>query len=293
MFTFGAILATIFLFIFGVFLIWGLIQLFRKKDIRKPFLFSGISLAVAIVGIVLVFIYPAPPVTQTTAEKAESKAIKEDDKVKETSDKKKKAESKDKAKKEKQANELKRTQALEESKKLEEQKARETELKKKKEADELAKKQEQEKIALEEQKKKAAELEEKKKQEAKNKATATLLPPADTVYGQLPKKKLKENSSGMYSDEKNDITYMTDERNEIYHVEVHFDKSLGLNIEMDKSFLVEHAMDYMADDANLIQTKSDRDFVYESKKYKKKYDVLFVNDNDENIVTRVIVSKHM
>ncbi|KMT62522.1 hypothetical protein [Paenilisteria newyorkensis] len=293
MFTFGAILATIFLFIFGVFLIWGLIQLFRKKSTRKPFLLSGISLAVAVVGIVLVFIYPAPPVTQSTAEKAESKTIKEDDKVKEASDQKKKAESEDKDKKEKQAAELKKTQALEESKKLKEQQAKEAELEKKKEAAELAKKQEQEKIALEEQKKKAAELEEKKKQEAKKKAATTPVPPADTVYGQLPKKKLTKRSSELYSDEKNGITYIVGDNNNIFQVEVDFDMALGINIEMDKSFLVEHAMDYMADDATLIQTKSDRDFVYESKKYKKKYDVLFVNDNDENIVTRVIVSKHM
>ncbi|MBC2165074.1 hypothetical protein HCB26_00630 [Listeria booriae] len=76
MFTFGAILATIFLFIFGVFLILALIQLFRKKNTRKPFLLSGISLAVAIVGIVLVFIYPAPSATQNTAETAESRMIK-------------------------------------------------------------------------------------------------------------------------------------------------------------------------------------------------------------------------
>ncbi|MBC1811423.1 hypothetical protein HCA60_02825 [Listeria booriae] len=40
-------------------------------------------------------------------------------------------------------------------------------------------------------KKEAAELEEKKKQEAKKKATATAtVPPVDTVYGQLPDKKL-------------------------------------------------------------------------------------------------------
>ncbi|MBC1561003.1 hypothetical protein [Listeria booriae] len=167
-------------------------------------------------------------------------------------------------------------------------------MKKKKEAAELAKKQEQEIIALEEQKKKAAELEEKKKQEAKKKATAAATaPPVDTVYGQLPDKKLTKRSSELYSDEKNGITYIVGDNNNIFQVEVDFDMGLGINIEMDKSLLIEHAMDYMAGDADLIQTKSDREFVYESKKYNKKYDVLFVNDNDENIVTRVIVSKHM
>ncbi|MBC1811422.1 hypothetical protein HCA60_02820 [Listeria booriae] len=54
-----------------------------------------------IVSIVLVFIYPAPSATQNTAEKVESKTIKEDDKVTGASNQKKKSESEDKSKKEK------------------------------------------------------------------------------------------------------------------------------------------------------------------------------------------------
>ncbi|MBC1491449.1 hypothetical protein HCI99_06380 [Listeria booriae] len=174
MFTFGAILATFFLIIFGVSLIWGLIQLMRKKNIRKPLLFSGISFAIAIIGIVLVFTFPAPTTTQTTAEKTESKAIKDDTKIKEDADKKEQARLEKDAEKEKQDAEIKKAQALEVTKKIEEQKAKDEALKKKKEADELAKKEalakqkEQEKLALE-QKEKQDKQKASKKDELKSK----------------------------------------------------------------------------------------------------------------------------
>ncbi|MED3563268.1 hypothetical protein [Bacillus xiapuensis] len=48
----------------------------------------------------------------------------------------------------------------------------------------------------------------------------------------------------------------------------------------------------MAEDASLIQTKDETDFVYESKKLDKKYNVAFVSDGGDNVITRVIVSEH-
>ena len=59
---------------------------------------------------------------------------------------------------------------------------------------------------------------------------------------------------------------------------------------MDKDFLTNHAFDYMAEDAALIQTISDKEFVYESTSLGKRYLVVFSNNE---VISRVIVSQNL
>ncbi|TQR16331.1 hypothetical protein FG384_18910 [Psychrobacillus vulpis] len=80
---------------------------------------------------------------------------------------------------------------------------------------------------------------------------------------------------------------------EIFQAEVNLEASLGINVEMDQSFLSGHAMDYMAEDASLVQTISTTEFVYESVALGKKYDVLYVSDTGDTVISRVIVSQHL
>ncbi|MFC6117300.1 hypothetical protein ACFPVV_01535 [Macrococcoides bohemicum] len=108
------------------------------------------------------------------------------------------------------------------------------------------------------------------------------------VYGSMSDN-LKEKGL-FFIDEKNNISYMGDKDN-IFQVEKEIDKNLGITIDLDKNFLTEHAFDYMEDDASMVQQKSENEFVYESKKIGKKYDVIFSRP-DGKIVERIIVSQH-
>lgn len=112
---------------------------------------------------------------------------------------------------------------------------------------------------------------------------------AGTVFGTLDTMKLKKTSDSMYLDEERDVMYLM-AGEEVFQVEVNFDPALGLNVELDKAHLTNHAMDYMAADASLVQTVSEKEFVYESASLGKKYTVVF---SGEEAVTRVIVSQNI
>lgn len=114
----------------------------------------------------------------------------------------------------------------------------------------------------------------------------------DMVYGKLDIENYKRESDLLYRDEERNVLYLL-AGDEIFQAEVNLDAALGINLEMDQSFLTGHAFDYMAEDASLVQTKSENEFVYESKILGKKYDVLFVSDTGDNVITRIIVSQHI
>lgn len=111
---------------------------------------------------------------------------------------------------------------------------------------------------------------------------------AGTVYGSLDTANLKKNSDSLYLDEERNVLYLM-AGEEVFQVEVNLDAALGLNIEMDKQYLTDHAAGYMAEDASLTQTISDKEYVYESASLGKKYTVTF---SGEEAVTRVIVSQY-
>ncbi|MFJ5772549.1 hypothetical protein [Psychrobacillus sp. NPDC093180] len=114
----------------------------------------------------------------------------------------------------------------------------------------------------------------------------------DTVYGALDIDSYKKESDMMYRDVDRNVLYLLAD-DQIFQAEVILDGDLGVNVDMDLPFLTGHAMDYMAEDASLIQTKSATEFVYESKQLGKKYDVLYASDTGNNVITRVIVSQHI
>ncbi|TDM15726.1 hypothetical protein [Macrococcus bovicus] len=110
----------------------------------------------------------------------------------------------------------------------------------------------------------------------------------NNVYGSIGSA-FKEKGA-FYVNEKGNVNLMGDKDN-IYQAEKNFDSDLGLTVEMDEPFLTDHAFDFMEDDATMVQKISDNEFVYESKKLNKKYDVMFSRP-DGKTVTRVIVSQH-
>lgn len=117
-----------------------------------------------------------------------------------------------------------------------------------------------------------------------------ILASGNTVYGKLEDNNAKKMSDLMYFNEQRGIYYLVLEDSTIYQAEVSFDLNMGLNLDMDISFLSEHAHDYMEDDANLIQTLSPVEFIYESKKLQKQYEVMY--STIDGIVERVIISQH-
>ncbi|UTH13329.1 hypothetical protein [Macrococcus equipercicus] len=109
------------------------------------------------------------------------------------------------------------------------------------------------------------------------------------VYGPIKVKNIKDNGV-FYVDEKTHKTYLGDKK-EIFQAEKEIDENLGVTVATDMSFLSQHAFDFMEDDATQIQKISDKEFVYESKKLGKKYDVIY-SAPDGKTVTRIIVSQH-
>lgn len=144
------------------------------------------------------------------------------------------------------------------------------------------------KAIKEEESKEEAKVE--KKEVESEEADATPSIETDTVYGKLNKAQYEKVSDTMYRDTERDVLYLlADEK--IYQAEVNFKPALGLNLEMDQSFLTEHAFDYMASDASLVQKKSEKEFIYESPSLEKQYNVLFTSDTGDGVITRVIVSQ--
>ena len=133
----------------------------------------------------------------------------------------------------------------------------------------------------------AAKVDKPEKPVEVEKPAATPTIEAGTVYGTLDTTSLKETANSMYMDEKNNVLYLM-AGEEIFQVEINFDSALGLNAELDRQFLMDHALDYMAEDATLTQTVSDKEFVYESASLGKSYTVTF---SGEEAITRVIVSQ--
>ena len=104
---------------------------------------------------------------------------------------------------------------------------------------------------------KKQEIKETKKEEAKEPETEESVEITDeievnTVYGNFDKKGFKKVNDMLYRDEERDVLYMVAD-GKVFQVEVNLDSSLGINLKMDNSFLIEHAFDYMAEDATLIE----------------------------------------
>lgn len=117
------------------------------------------------------------------------------------------------------------------------------------------------------------------------------IPAADNnnVYGKLTDKDAKD-AGGIYINTEKDLTY-TGDKNEIFQIEKQFESSLGLNVDIDSEFLMEHAHDFMQEDATQVQKISDNEFIFESQSIGKKYNVIFSRP-DGKTVTRVIVSQY-
>jgi hypothetical protein len=112
------------------------------------------------------------------------------------------------------------------------------------------------------------------------------------VYGRLIESDMIKISEGYFKEKERQFVRYIEADGIVFQVEVHLDSNMKINIKQDLSFLTEHVFDHMEDDSTLIQTKSNIEFVYESKKIGKKYDVMFVSDTGNEYITRVIVGQH-
>lgn len=110
----------------------------------------------------------------------------------------------------------------------------------------------------------------------------------NNVYGPLKDKGAKE-AGAFYVNDSKGISYLGD-KDDIYQIEKTIDKNLGITVETDLNFLMQHAMDYMEDDATQTQQLSDSEFTYESKRINKEYSVTFSRP-DGKTVERIIVSQ--
>ncbi|UTH10947.1 hypothetical protein [Macrococcoides canis] len=110
------------------------------------------------------------------------------------------------------------------------------------------------------------------------------------LYGEFTNFEAEQVAKYIYYDKKKKIRYFTDNYY-IYLIEKEFDKKLRLNLEMDKDFLIEHAKDFMEDDAVEIEQPTEKDFVFHSNKINKNYYITYASDVPGSI-TRVIISQN-
>lgn len=138
--------------------------------------------------------------------------------------------------------------------------------------------------------------EEKKEDEKLDKEIEKQLKELDTkavgsdnkVFGAFTDLSAHIVSDGMYYDKKNKVRYLHD-NDYIYQIEKDFDTKLGINIDMDLNFIIEHAMDYMESDAKKVAQINDHEFIFHSNKINKDYNVT-ISKIENNIVDRVIIT---
>lgn len=116
-------------------------------------------------------------------------------------------------------------------------------------------------------------------------------PSDNDVYGQLVDENVREMvKDSVYQNEKDNLIYHVI-NNEITQIDKEFDSKLGIKKDLDEEFLTGHAFDYMEENSLLLEKKSENTYIYESSLLNKKYEVIFQADNDENIITRLIISQ--
>lgn len=132
-------------------------------------------------------------------------------------------------------------------------------------------------------------IDKKKKEAYKRKHT----PKDDTVYGTLTETyNYTEEMEDLYKDEENDIMYTTVENDKIYQVAIGLGDDSNFDLLKDKPYLIKLAKKYMQDDSKLIQTISDKSFIYKSDGLNKKYNVDF-EVNDDNKVFEVLITHYV
>lgn len=132
-------------------------------------------------------------------------------------------------------------------------------------------------------------IDKKKKEAYKRKHT----PKDDTVYGTLTETyNYTEEMEDLYKDEENDIMYSTVENDKIYQVAIGLGDDSNFDLLKDKPYLIKLAKKYMQGDSKLIQTISDKSFIYKSDGLNKKYNVDF-EVNDDNKVFEVLITHYV
>lgn len=106
----------------------------------------------------------------------------------------------------------------------------------------------------------------------------------NTVYGVLDTTGLTKENDELYKDESNDILYSVVENNNIFQVIIGLGEDSTFDKNKDNSHLMELAMDYMNNDASLVQALSDESFIYNSPSLNKKYQVDFSLGLNQNVV---------
>lgn len=155
--------------------------------------------------------------------------------------------------------------------------------------EELKSYEEEDAKTAEETKKMDEDLNKKLKEEEK-KLNEKAVGSDNKLYGAFTNFEAEEVSDSIYYQKKKKIRYFTDNYY-IYQIEKGFDKNLGLNLEMDKDFLIEHAKDFMEDDAVQSGQSTEKDFVFHSNKINKDYYVTYATDVP-GVITRVIISQN-
>lgn len=155
--------------------------------------------------------------------------------------------------------------------------------------EELKSYEEEDAKTAEETKKMDEDLNKKLKEEEK-KLNEKAVGSDNKLYGAFTNFEAEEVSDSIYYQKKKKIRYFTDNYY-IYQIEKGFDKNLGLNLEMDKDFLIGHAKDFMEDDAVQSGQSTGKDFVFHSNKINKDYYVTYATDVP-GVITRVIISQN-
>ena len=98
-----------------------------------------------------------------------------------------------------------------------------------------------------------------------------------------------ELSKDQYEDKSGNHYVVAD--GNVFQVTVDFER-IHLDTNLDSELLTDHIYDYIEEDSELIQKKSESSFVYESKKYNKLYDVDYVLD-EQGLIMSLLITQHI